>query len=344
MLRRYQFWPVLALIALSGFFATPATACTVSASVTTDFGAYSPPAVKAAAVPALPSRAGLSCPSGVLVLIGNNYVRATFKSRNGLKLSGSAGAFDYTASADSDAAVQFAQNGTVDYMQNNLLNLLGLLGGSNADLPFYVKPKGGVMPATGSYADQITITWDWYLCTGVGALGLCVGTLDKGTGQAIIDVTMTVEAKTVTTKLTTLTTWDAANGTRFPKAIPGSRQRTSLTLANPDIVPLDSGSVAIVLATPGGSRVALDGDGSSTGAAIQSSEGSAPSTLAVSYADPASANDDVDFSADGGSTWSYAPIVGNPASEAAVTHVRVRPRGSMAKQSSFSVSVPYMLQ
>jgi spore coat protein U-like protein len=338
-------WSLLAsLIAASALVATPATACTATAALATDFGSYSPAATKAGAVPGLPSRAGLACVPSTLLLLSGNYIRATFKSRNGLKLSGSGGTVGYSASADPGATVAFTQNGTVDYMQNNLLNLLGLLGSSNADFPFYVKPAGGTAPGIGTYTDRITIIWDWYICPGIGALGLCIGTPDSGSAQTVIDVTLTIAARDVTTALATVTTWDAANGTNYPKAIPGSRQRTSLTLANPDIVPLDAGSLAIVLPTPNGSLVALDGDGASAGAAIGSSEGSTPSTLTVSYGDPASASDDVDFSADGGATWTYAPAAGNLASQAAVTHVRVRPRGAMAKQSTFTISVPYMLR
>jgi hypothetical protein len=338
-------WSLVAgLITASALVATPAAACTATATVTTDLGSYSPAATRAGAVPGLLSRAGLACVPSTLLLLSNNYIRATFKSVKGLKLTGSAGSLDYTASADPGGTVVFAQNGTVDYMQNNLLNLLGLLGNSSADLPFYVTPVGGTTPAAGSYSDRITITWNWYICPGIGALGLCIGTPDSGTAQTVIDVTLTVAPRNVTTTLVTVTTWDGANGTYFPKAIPGSRQRTALMLTNPDIIPLDTGSVAVVLPTPNGSSVALDGDGASGGTAIRGSEGSTPSTLAVSYADPASTSDDVDFSADGGTTWSYAPVAGNPASQAAITHVRVRPRGAMARQSSFSISIPYMLR
>ena len=42
--------------------------------------------------------------------------------------------------------------------------------------------------------------------------------------------------------------------------------------------------------------------------------------------------------------WTYPPVAGNAASESAVTHVRIRPQGTMAKQSSFSVSLPYLLK
>jgi hypothetical protein len=339
-----RFFRAILALALSALVATPAAACTATASVTTDFGSYSPAAMKAGAVPALPSKAGLACVPSTLLLLSRNYIRATFKSKNLLKLTGSAGTIDYTVSADAGATVPFVQGGTVDYLQNNLLNLLGLLGSSNADLPFYLKPAGGTASAVGSYTDQITITWEWYICPGIGALGLCIGIPDSGTAQTTIDVTLVIGPKDVTTKLTTVTTWDTANGSNYPKAIPGSRQRTAVMVSNPDIVPLDAGSLAIVLPPPNGSVVALDGDGTAAAAVIQSREGSTPSTLAITYTDPASGSDDVDFSADGGATWGYAPVAGNLASQGAVTHVRLRPRGSMAKQSSFNVSLPYMLR
>jgi hypothetical protein len=52
----------------------------------------------------------------------------------------------------------------------------------------------------------------------------------------------------------------------------------------------------------------------------------------------------VEFSSDGGATWGYVPVVGNPASQGAVTHVRFSPKGSMAPLSSLSISVPYLVK
>jgi hypothetical protein len=223
-------WLIALILGIGALFANPALACDVSPSIAASLGSFSPAAVKAAAVPALQSRAGLTCSSGVLTLLGGNYIRATFQSKNGLTLKqtgGAGAALSYVLSADPGGTVVAAQNGTIDYMQNNLLNILGLLGGSSADLPFYVKPSATSAPPVGTYTDSVTIKWNWYLCQSVGALGLCVLNEDKGTGQTVVDITLTVTPKNMVVSTSSQTTWDPINNTSSPKAIPGSKQRIS---------------------------------------------------------------------------------------------------------------------
>lgn len=332
---------------VAGIAAFPAAACTVSASVTTSLGTYSPAAVKAKAVPALQSRAGLKCDAALLVVLSSDNIKAKFTSQNGLKLlpvSGG-GSVSYKASADPAGTVAFVQGATIDYMQNNLLNLLGLLGSSSPELPFFITPNETTLPVEGVYKDKITILWSWNVCpSGISLLGLCVGGADIGAGTSVIDVTLTVAAKNVTVVLTSTSTWDPVNGTNKPKALPGGKRRVSATVANPDIVPLDAGGVGVVLPTPVGTLVALDGDGANSGASIRLTEGSPASSLTVRYIGPGDLTDDVDFSMDSGVSWTYAPNAADTGSVAAITHVRIRAQGTMAKQSTFSVSVPYLVK
>jgi len=143
------------------------------------------------------------------MLLSGNYIRATYQSKNGLTLNqvgGSGTAIPYILSADPGGTVVAAQNGTIDYMQNNLLNLLGLLGGSSADLPFYVKPGASSAPAIGTYTDRITIKWNWYLCQGIGLLGACLLAEDKGSAETVVDVTLTVTPKNMVVSTSSLTT------------------------------------------------------------------------------------------------------------------------------------------
>lgn len=344
MIARFLASAVASLIALAAF---PAAACTLSTSVSTPLGTYSPSAVKAKAVPALQSQAGLKCDSALLVLLGGNFIRAKFNSANAFKLlrDGGGGSVIYKASADPDGNYPFAQNTTIDYMQNNLLNLLGLLGNSSAELPFFVKPDDGTAPAAGVYKDRITIVWNWDLCPGgIKLLGICVGVSDVGTGTSVIDLTLNVTPQNATMTMSTTTTWDPVNTTNRPKAIPGSRYAVSAEFINPDIVALDSTFVDVIIPTPAGASIALDGDMATPGAAIRLVEGSRPSSLVARYQGPSDTMDDVSFSADRGATWNYAPVIGDLASQAAVTHVKMRARGTMAKTSSFAVRVPYLVR
>lgn len=338
------------LVAGCAAVALPANACTLVPSVTSTSGPFSPAAVKAAAVPAQSTRAGLTCDPSLVVLLGGTYIRATLRSTNGYKLlrTGGGGSIDYVASADAAGSYRFTTAApTIDYMQNNLLNLLGLLGGSSADLPFFVKPSSGVLPPVGSYTDRVTIDWSWYLCPGGVSIlgGLCLGRESKGVNQrATVDVTLTVAARSVTVAVTSVIVWDPANEANNPKDLPGSRRRVALGIANPDLVALDAGTLALVLPTPPRTLVALDGDGVSTGAAIRMTEGAPASGVAIRYDGPSSTTDDVDFSADSGASWAFVPVAGDSVSQGRVTHVRVRPRGAMAPSSSFSVSVPFLVR
>jgi hypothetical protein len=318
-----------------------ADACTPSTTaITADLGSYSPAAVNAGAVQPLPARAGLSCQPSTLVLLGNNRIKATFRSTNGLKLKGSGGEFAYVASADPAGQVVFAQNGTVDYMQNNLLNLLGLLGGSSADLPFFVQPKRGTAPAAGTYSDTVEISWEWYLCSGLGILGGCLGTPVEGRAKTVVTVTLDVRARPLEITATAVTSWDPVNGTASPKALPGSRRRWTVSVHNPDIVPLDANSVAVTLTLPQRETLALDGDGTGSTAVFALAEGTPASGLTLGYAGPASTADNVDFQT-GGTGWTAAPTV---ATQGSVTAVRLRPQGTMAAGSRFTVTLPALLK
>ena len=338
---------VVAIALMIAAAASNAYACTVSPPVTTNLGSYSSPAMQRSAVPAVRSRGGLSCASSLVTLLGGSYIRGRFSSANGFRLlrADGPGTITYTASADPAGTVPFAQGTTVNYMQNNLLNVLGLLGGSSADLPFFVKPSAAASLPLGTYTDRVTITWSWYLCPGgIGLGGLCIGGAESGTGSAVIDVTLIVTRRDVTIALTNVATWDPDNGTRQPKTLPGGRGRLLVTISNPDLIPLDEGTFSILLPRPAGTTVALDGDGTADPAVVRMSEGATPSTVAIRYAGPGDMTDDVDFSADAGGSWTFVPVAGDPASQSQVTHVRVRPRGTMAKQSSFAVSVPYLVR
>lgn len=326
--------------------AAPVSSCTVTPTLPDALGTYSPAAIKAGAVPGVQSRAGIACATAILSVLSNNYLRARFSSANRLMLvqDGGSATVAYKASADKAGSIQFSNNATIDYMQNNLLNLLGLLGGSSADLPLFIAPSSTVSPPPGTYRDTITIDWSWYQCPSVGLLGGCLTTAVEGTGRTTISVTLIVAAQSLVVTMSTAVTWDPASGTTNPKTIPGSLVRSYATVTNPDIVALVGTNLAVIVPTPRQAMISTSGDGTGSGAVIRLSDGNPASGVALTYAGPADRGDDVDFSANDGVSWDYVPVPGNAASEGAVTHVRLRPRGTMAKQSSFSVSIPYQVR
>lgn len=338
----------LILAAIMACWSGAVMACAVSTAGPADYGPFSPQAVKQAAAPAQTSPIGLKCQTPTVLLFSNNYIRGKLHSDNNLTLVNGANSIAYTASADPAGSFKFTQDGTIDYMQNNLLDLLGLLG-KNADLPLSIRPTGvtlpvttlqptGVPPPPGVYTDKITMTWNYYVCT-INLAGVCGG-LKQGTNvTTVLNITLTVGLKSVVLTTTTGTTWDPVNGTTNPKSLPGGKRRMIVSIANPDIVPVDNNTLGLNLAVPSGTSVALDGDGTSTPTFVQSTDGTPASNLAITYINPSSTTDDVDFSSDRGLTWTYVPIVGDDTSQAAVTNVRLRPKGTMAAGSQFSLSV-----
>jgi hypothetical protein len=188
------------------------------------------------------------------------------------------------------------------------------------------------------------VAWSWKFCSIAWVLGACpAGKLDSGSGTADVTFRIVVQPRPIAATVTSVTTWDPVSKTSFPKAIVGSKRRLTVTVSNPDIVAADLNTVNVELATPAGTQVALTGDGSGSTGVIVFTDGSPASGLTFRYGSGADATDDVAFS--GGTLgWSYAPTAGDTASEAAVTRVRLRPRGVMAAGSSFAVSLPYLVR
>jgi hypothetical protein len=336
------------LIAIAAF-AVPSSAwaaCAVTNTGPTTLGSYLSAALVDGAPPYVDVPGGFDCPSTVIALLGGNYLRATVTSPDGFKLTSANPAntvtANYAVAADGAGAYPFTPGTPFVYMNGGVINLLGLLGGTARNVQVHVRPSSTAALPPGTYTGSFRIAWEWRFCDLLGALGLCVGTLDRNPTPipvATVSVTMIVLPKPVGVVIVTRTTWDPLSATSNPRAIPGSKQRTTITLTNTDIVPVDANSLNLVLPTPARGTVALDGDGTASTAYVMTTEGSPASSLAVTYTAPASTTDDVDFSANGGTSWTYDPA----AAPKAVTNVRIRPRGTMAAGSSFSVSLPYAL-
>ena len=319
-------------------------ACGVATTVADDLGSYSPNALKAGAPPYLSEFGGFSCSSAsILTLLTGNYLKATVASGSVLQLTSatSSDTVTYLLAASSNGTGPLVPGTATYYVNGTTLNLLG---SGTTSVPVYAKVSSSAAVAPGTYTGSVAIKWDWSFCSLIGALNACVGTLDAGSKSATLTFTLHVTPQQTTMLVTSATTWDVVSGTTDPKAIPGSRRRASITIANPDIVALDANTLALVLPVASRTIVALDGDGTGSSTIVQTTDGSPASGLTVSYVSPSSTTDNVDFSSDGGVTWTYVPTAGDTTSESAVTHIRIRPQGSMAAGSSFTVSIPFLVR
>ncbi|MBO9543383.1 hypothetical protein [Caulobacter sp.] len=319
--------------------ASGASAACTATSTATSSATYSPNAV----TPVTPSMgAGFGCAAGspLWISFSGNYVKATITTSNGYKVS-QAGAPDINYVLSADAAGTKPLSGTATYYVNGTsVDLANLIGFAPTSVPVYIKPTIAGAVKSGVYTGTFTILWDWSLCSlAVGSS--CIGVTDKDTKSTIVTVNLTISGgKPATVTTTTTVVYDDKNGTTNPKSIPGSKQRTTVTVSNPDTSALASNTMELKIATPAGTSIALDGDGAG-GASVVFTEGSPASGLAFTYTSSTSLSDDVEFSSDGGSSWLFLPTA---ATQAQVTHIRLKPRGAMAAGSNFKIAVAYTVK
>ena len=136
---------------------------------------------------------------------------------------------------------------------------------------------------------------------------------------------------------------DPLNGTTNPKLIPGSQANYTITVANPNAYTVTADSIAIVDATPTNLQLFVGNLQSGSGPVLFQ-DGSTPSGLTFTFASLASQTDDIDFSNDGAVTWTYVPVLNGDSLDPNVTHLRIRPKGAMAANSSFTLQLAYKLQ
>jgi len=343
------------VVLLACLLSTPAfAACSVKPTGTADIGPYSPGAVQQTVIPYFEASSGFGCSAAILSLLSSDYMTATVSSAQGFKLTSTTDAtktVSYALAADA-AGTRPITGGSAFVYRSATVNLLGLIS-NPSDVKIYIRPSSAAIVAPGTYKGSFKIDWAWRFCSGLGIGTLCaLGAVDTNVGPpavnatSTISVTLVVQDKPVGMVISTQTVWDPQSNTLNPRATPGSRQRTTITVSNLDIATIDANSLKIVLPTPAKGMVALDGDKTASNAVVTTTDGSPTSNLALTYTASNSGTDDVEFSENAGfalgtEPWSYQPMPGNAAAQAAVTAVRFRPRGTMAAGSSFSVSLPY---
>jgi uncharacterized repeat protein (TIGR01451 family) len=128
---------------------------------------------------------------------------------------------------------------------------------------------------------------------------------------------------------------DPVNGVTNPKNIPGSESLYTITVANSGLGRVDDGSLSMVDSIPANTALFVGNLGGSPAGPVTFTD--AGSNLTFTFTALGSAVDDLDFSNDGGATWSYTPVPDGTGFDAAVTHLRIRPRGRMAGWSGAGV-------
>jgi hypothetical protein len=174
-----------------------------------------------------------------------------------------------------------------------------------------------------------------------GGIGWNYGTVAQ-TSIAAVSATISVSPPLTIVK-SSIAYFDPVNGLTNPKMIPGALFGYSVTVTNPGSYTVDSNSVVISDPTPANLYLYVGNVPGGTGPVLFT-EGSPASTLTYTFTSLASTTDDVDFSNNNGSTWTYVPVANASSVDPTVTNIRIRPKGSMAAGSSFTLYFGYMLR
>lgn len=129
---------------------------------------------------------------------------------------------------------------------------------------------------------------------------------------------------------------DPVNGTTNPKLIPGGFADYSLTVTAPAGTSPTNNSVVVTDAIPANLSLFVGTYAPGPGP-VRFTAGS--SALTYGFTSLGSTADDLEFSNNGGASWTYGPTADANGVDAAVTHVRIRPKGSMAPGSSFTINL-----
>jgi hypothetical protein len=120
---------------------------------------------------------------------------------------------------------------------------------------------------------------------------------------------------------------DPVNGTVNPKAIPGAEMLYTIQVTNQGSVATDADSLLIADAVPANTEMYVGDLGGAGSGPIAFVEGATASGLSYTFIGLSSLLDDVDFSNNGGSTYTYVPTPGADGYDAAVTNILMNPKG-----------------
>jgi fimbrial isopeptide formation D2 family protein len=137
---------------------------------------------------------------------------------------------------------------------------------------------------------------------------------------------------------------DPVNGATNPKLIPGGVVAYTVTVTNPNPFAVTADSVIVTDPTATGLQLYVGNISGASGGPVKFTDGATASTLTYSYTSLASTTDDVEFSKDNGVTWTYTPVANAQGADSLVTNIRIKPKGAMAANSSFTLLVGYVIK
>jgi len=135
---------------------------------------------------------------------------------------------------------------------------------------------------------------------------------------------------------TSLAYSDPVNGLTNPKLIPGGFANYSLTVTAPSSTAPTAGSVIVTDAIPVDLSLFVGTYAPGPGPILFAAGSSG---LTYGFTSLSNNADDLEFSNNGGASWTYAPAADANGVDDSITHVRIRPKGAMAPGSSFTINL-----
>ena len=197
----------------------------------------------------------------------------------------------------------------------------------------------------GTYDDTTGLWTPSPLASGANIVLNITVTVDTGTGGTTITNTATitnsnridpdssndtssVDITVVTPNLTVLKSVlvvsDPINGSTNPKAIPGAVMLYRVQVTNQGLGKPDVDTMIITDPIPANTALVV------SGTPIVFIDGTPSSALNFTFTSLTSTTDDVEFSNNGGTTWTYPPVADGNGTDTNVTNIRINPKGTFA--------------
>lgn len=182
-------WASVLLLPAGTFWALCSSVATLPAA----FGSVNSTQVRTTVQAASTLNSGLQCTGSLLTLLSSSdHFYATITPASGGLVGPTGDVIPYTLYANNTTSYPITRGVAYDFARNGIIDLLGLLGGTTPKaVPIYMRTQIGSNVAAGLYQENLTVAWSWDYCSGIGALGICLGR-DVGSGTKTLNVSLTV--------------------------------------------------------------------------------------------------------------------------------------------------------
>ena len=150
------------------------------------------------------------------------------------------------------------------------------------------------------------------------------------------------QALTVTKVSTVIS--DPVRNASNPLALPDAIVEYAIGVTNPNTIAMDANSVEVNDGTPPQLRLCTVDIGGADSGPVTFTDGAPSSGLTWTYSGLASTTDSLDFSNNGGTTWTYTPAPAADGCDSAITNFRAKPSGALAAGGNFTLRARYRIK